>query len=172
MAFDTITLNGCASEADMGARMKAIVQGGYGSADTLALAEIERPTPRDDEVLLRVRAASMHIGDWHLLTGRPYMLRAIFGLRGPRTRVRWLDVAGTVEAVGRAVTDLRVGDEVFGACTGAFAEYATAKPQELAPKPSNLSFEQVAAVTGAPLGTVATRYQTGIRKLRERLKHG
>jgi NADPH:quinone reductase-like Zn-dependent oxidoreductase len=127
--------------------MKAIVQDTYGSADVLQLREIETPAVGDDEVLLRVHAAGLDPGVWHLMTGRPYLVRAMgFGLRTPKVRVRGRDVAGRVEAVGRNVAGIRPGDDVFGTCDGSFAEYAGARPDRLAPKPANLSFEQAAAV--------------------------
>jgi len=127
--------------------MKAIVQDTYGSADVLHLEEIDRPRIGDGDVLVRVRAAGVHVGDRHVMTGEPYLMRVMgFGLRGPKTRVRGMDVAGTVEAIGKDVTRFQVGDEVFGTCDGAFAEYARAGDGTLAPKPSNLTFEQAAAV--------------------------
>lgn len=128
--------------------MKAIVQDGYGPADVLELRDIDRPSVGDDEVLVRVRAAGVDPGVWHLMTGRPYLLRAVgFGLRSPKVPVRGRDLAGVVEAVGARVTRLRPGDEVYGTCeSGSFAEYATARQDRLAIKPANLSFEQ-AAVT-------------------------
>jgi NADPH:quinone reductase-like Zn-dependent oxidoreductase len=127
--------------------MRAIVQDHYGSADVLELKDIDRPVVGDDEVLVRVHAASVHIGDWHLLTGLPYLLRVVgFGLRVPKVRVRGQDVAGKVEAVGKNVTRFQAGDEVFGTCEGAFAEYACTSEDMLAPKPANLNFEQAAAV--------------------------
>ncbi|MFI6780627.1 NAD(P)-dependent alcohol dehydrogenase [Micromonospora sp. NPDC050276] len=128
--------------------MKAIVQDVYGPADVLALRDIDRPSVGDDEVLVRVRAAGVDPGVWHLMTGRPYLVRAFgFGLRRPKVPVRGRDLAGVVEAVGARVTRLRPGDEVYGTCeSGSFAEYATARQDRLAIKPANLSFEQ-AAVT-------------------------
>jgi NADPH:quinone reductase-like Zn-dependent oxidoreductase len=126
--------------------MKAIVQDTYGSADVLDLRDVDQPVPRDDDVLLRVLAASVFIGDWHIMTGLPYVFRLVNGLRAPRVRVRGQDVAGRVEAVGKNVRRLKPGDEVFGTCDGSFAEYATARRDKIAPKPSNLSFEQAAAV--------------------------
>jgi NADPH:quinone reductase-like Zn-dependent oxidoreductase len=96
--------------------MKAIVQRIYGSADVLEFSDIDRPEVGDDDVLVRVQAASVHIGDWHVMTGLPYMLRVVgFGLRVPNVRVRGMDVAGTVEAVGKNVTEFRAGCDVFGA---------------------------------------------------------
>lgn len=127
--------------------MKAIVQDTYGSADVLALREIERPTAGDNEVLLAVRAAGVDPGVWHLMTGMPYLVRiAGFGLRKPKVATRGRDVAGRVEAVGRDVTRFKPGDEVFGTCEGSFAEYAVAREDRLAPKPASLSFEQAAAL--------------------------
>ncbi|GLX02686.1 NAD(P)-dependent alcohol dehydrogenase [Microtetraspora sp. NBRC 16547] len=128
--------------------MKAIVQDMYGPADVLALRDIDRPSVGDDEVLVRVRAAGVDPGVWHLMTGRPYLVRAFgFGLRKPKVPVRGRDLAGVVEAVGARVSRLRPGDEVYGTCeSGSFAEYATARQDRLAIKPANLSFEQ-AAVT-------------------------
>jgi NADPH:quinone reductase-like Zn-dependent oxidoreductase len=127
--------------------MQAIVQDRYGSADVLRLAQIARPETGDNEVLVRVRAASVHIGDWHVMTGLPYLLRVVgFGLRAPKARVRGMDVAGTVEAVGENVTRFQAGDEVFGTCDGSFAEYAATPEDTLVLKPANLTFEQAAAV--------------------------
>ena len=127
--------------------MKAVVQDAYGSADVLEFADIDKPVVGDNDVLMRVQAASLHIGDWHVMTGLPYMLRVIgFGLRAPHIRVRGVDVAGTVESVGRSVSEFRPGDAVFGTCEGAFAEYACAPEENLALKPANVSFEQAAAV--------------------------
>jgi NADPH:quinone reductase-like Zn-dependent oxidoreductase len=127
--------------------MKAIVQDAYGSADVLQLREIERPVVGDGEVLVRVHAAGIDQGVWHLMAGLPYLIRiAGFGLRAPKNPVRGLDVAGRVEAVGENVTEFQPGDEVFGTCNGSFAEYACARADRLAPKPANLTFEQAAAV--------------------------
>ena len=126
--------------------MKAIVQDRYGFEDSLELGEVDSPPIGDDEVLVRVHAASVHVGDWMLMTGVPRFMRLATGLRRPRNRVPGTDVAGTVEAVGKDVTKLRPGDEVFGWCTGAFAEYARAKENRFVPKPANLTFEQAAAV--------------------------
>jgi NADPH:quinone reductase-like Zn-dependent oxidoreductase len=127
--------------------MKAIVQDKYGSPDVLELEDIDKPEIGDDEVLVRVLAASAHIGDWHFMTGLPYLFRiAGSGLRAPRSRVRGTDVAGRVEAIGKDVTRFQAGDEVFGICDGAFAEYATARPDKVALKPANLTFEQAASV--------------------------
>jgi NADPH:quinone reductase-like Zn-dependent oxidoreductase len=129
--------------------MQAIVQDAYGSTDVLELADIDRPVPKDNEVLIQVHAAGLHRGDWHVMTGLPYLIRIVvptLGLRKPKVRVRGMDVAGRVEAVGSNVTRFQPGDAVFGWCDGSFAEYACAPEDQLAPKPANLSFEQAAAV--------------------------
>lgn len=127
--------------------MKAIVQEKYGSPDDLELKEIDKPVVGDDDVLVRVHAAGLDQGVWHLVTGLPYLLRIMgFGLRRPKTRVPGLDVAGRVEAVGRNVNRFRPGDEVFGTCAGSYAEYACARQDKFAPKPANVTFEQAAAV--------------------------
>ena len=127
--------------------MKAIVQDVYGSPDVLQLREIEKPAIGGDEVLLRVSAAGVDQGVWHLMAGRPYLVRvAGVGLRAPKNPIRGLDVAGLVEAVGEQVTRLRPGDEVFGVCRGSFAEYACAPAHRLVLKPANISFVQAAAV--------------------------
>ena len=127
--------------------MQAIIQDNYGSAEVLELRDVEKPRPGDDELLIRVHAAGLDPGVWHLMTGLPYLVRVMgFGLRKPKIRIRGTDVAGTVEAAGRNVTQLKEGDPVYGTCDGSFAEYACAKAERLAPKPANLSFEQAAAV--------------------------
>jgi NADPH:quinone reductase-like Zn-dependent oxidoreductase len=127
--------------------MKAIVQDKYGSADVLELRDVEKPQPGDDELLIRVHAAGVDPGVWHLMTGLPYLVRVMgFGIRKPKIRIRGSDAAGTVEAAGRNVTHLKEGDPVYGTCDGSFAEYACAKAERFAPKPANLSFEQAAAV--------------------------
>jgi NADPH:quinone reductase-like Zn-dependent oxidoreductase len=126
--------------------MRAIVQDGYGSADVLRSARIARPAIGGTEVLLRVHAAGLDRGTWHLMAGRPYLVRLAVGLRGPRNPVPGLDVAGTVVAVGPEVTRFSVGDDVFGFSQGSFAEYAAARESKLAAKPANASFEQAAAV--------------------------
>lgn len=133
--------------------MKAIVQDRYGKADVLELKDIDEPVAGDDDVLLRVLAASAFIGDWHIMTGLPYLGRLVIGLRAPRARVRGQDVAGRVEAVGERVTRFQPGDEVFGTCHGSFAEYATARVGKIAPTPANLTFEQAATVPST--GTTA-----------------
>jgi NADPH:quinone reductase-like Zn-dependent oxidoreductase len=135
--------------------MKAIIQDRYGSPDTLELAEIDPPATGDDEVLVRVRAASVHADVWHAMTGQPYVLRILgSGLRKPKNRVPGTDVAGHVESVGTKVTRFRPGDEVFGQSFvgnlwrhgGAFAEFAAIAEHRLEPKPAGITFEQAAAV--------------------------
>lgn len=127
--------------------MQAIVQDEYGPADVLQLRDIDRPPVGEHDVLVEVHAAGLDPGVWHLMTGRPFLVRLMgFGLWRPKDRVPGQDVAGRVAAVGAGVTRLRPGDEVFGTCTGAFAEYACGHEDTLAPKPANLMFEQAAVV--------------------------
>ena len=128
-----------------GSLMKAIVQDSYGQPEAvLSLQDIAKPVLKDSEVLVRVHAASIHVGDWLVVTGRPYIARPAYGK--PKGRVPGTDLAGTVEAVGNSVTSFRAGDEVLGWSTGAFAEYAAVPADHLVPKPANLTFEQAAAV--------------------------
>lgn len=129
-----------------GQRMRAIVQKEYGTADVLNVAEIERPVIGADEVLVEVRAAGLDRGTWHLMAGLPYAARLVAGLRAPKNPVPGLDVAGVVVAVGNEVTRFQPDDEVFGVSKGSFAEFAAAREDKLALKPSRLTFEQVAAV--------------------------
>lgn len=125
---------------------QAIVQDTYGD-DVFRLTQIATPPIADDEVLVRVHAAGMDRGTWHMMTGLPYLLRIIgFGWRRPKNRIPGLDVAGTVAAIGASVTRFAIGDEVFGIAKGSFAEYTAAQENKLARKPSNLSFTQAAAV--------------------------
>jgi NADPH:quinone reductase-like Zn-dependent oxidoreductase len=127
--------------------MRAVVQHRYGSSDTWRLTDIDRPGIEPHEVLVQVRAAGLDRGTWHNMTGRPYLMRIMgFGLRSPKRPVPGLAVAGIVAAVGANVTRFAVGDEVFGVSRGAFAEYAAAREDKLAPKPRRLTFEQAAAV--------------------------
>jgi NADPH:quinone reductase-like Zn-dependent oxidoreductase len=126
--------------------MRAIVQDGYGSVDVLRSAQIARPEPGANEVLVRVQAAGLDRGTWHLMTGTPYPLRFAFGLRRPRNPVLGRDVAGTVEAVGSGVTTHAIGDEVYGVAPGSFAQYAVGRADKLVRKPANLSFEEAAVV--------------------------
>jgi NADPH:quinone reductase-like Zn-dependent oxidoreductase len=129
--------------------MQAIVQRRYGTVpeDVFRLEQTARPAPAPGEVLVRVRAAGVDRGTWHLMTGLPYLARiAGFGLRAPKIQVPGWAIAGTVEAVGKDVTGLKPGDEVFGTCRGSFAQYATTRESRLAPKPASLTFEQAAAL--------------------------
>ncbi|HZC98640.1 MAG TPA: NAD(P)-dependent alcohol dehydrogenase [Actinomycetes bacterium] len=127
--------------------MKAVVQDRYGSPDVLEFRDIDKPVVGDDDLLVRVRAAGVDPGVWHLMTGLPYLVRVMgYGLRKPKVGIRGRDVAGRVEAVGTNVTQVQPGEEVFGICDGSFAEYVCARPDKLAPKPANLTFEQAAAV--------------------------
>ena len=129
--------------------MRAIVQARYGTdADTvLQVADIATPTIGDDQILVRVAAASVDMGTWHCMTGLPYAMRlAGFGVRSPKASNPGRSLAGTVESVGNEVTEFKPGDEVYGTCDGSFAEYARVETSMLAPKPTNLSFEQAAAV--------------------------
>jgi NADPH:quinone reductase-like Zn-dependent oxidoreductase len=128
--------------------MRAVVQDRYSDdpEGVLVVAEVPVPTPGTGEVLVEVRAAGVDRGVWHLMAGKPTMVRPAFGLRRPRNRIRGLDLAGTIVAVGPGVGGFAVGDEVFGIGRSAFAEYAVAPTKKLAPKPANLTFEQAASV--------------------------
>ena len=131
--------------------MKAIVQEKYGSPDVLELKEIDKPVVEDDGVLVRVRATAVTSADCFHMRGLPYMVRLAWGLLKPKDKVLGLDVAGHVEAVGQNVTQFQPGDEVFGWCNGAFAEYVSASENNFVPKPAKLTFEQAAAVPEAAL---------------------
>jgi NADPH:quinone reductase-like Zn-dependent oxidoreductase len=127
--------------------MRAIVQDAYGTVDVFRHARTPRPEIADHEVLVRVRAAGLDRGTWHMMAGKPYLLRIIgFGFRKPKNLVPGIDVAGTVAAVGSAVTRFDVGDEVYGMSRGSFAEYAAVREDKLAAKPANLTYEQAAVV--------------------------
>jgi NADPH:quinone reductase-like Zn-dependent oxidoreductase len=140
--------------------MRAIVYRHYGPPDVLRLEEIEKPVPKDDEVLIRIRASSVNPYDWHFMRGEPRFFRLMMGLSKPKVPRLGADAAGVVEAVGRNVTDLKPGDEVFGGARGAFAEYACARASKLALKPANVSFEQAACGVVAGL--------TALQALRDR----
>jgi NADPH:quinone reductase-like Zn-dependent oxidoreductase len=139
------TMGDANSPPAAGSMMQAIVQGAYGSADVLHLARITLPEIAAGEVLLRVHAAGLDRGAWHLMTGTPFLLRLGFGLRKPKNPVRGREVAGTVVAAGSAVTRFSAGDEVFGIGRGTFAEYAAAR-EDKPRKPANATFEQAAVV--------------------------
>ena len=139
--------------------MRAIVQTKYGSTDVLSLKEVDKPVMPDDSVLLRVHAASVNAGDWHLMRGTPFPIRLMFGgLLKPKIKILGFDVAGHVEAIGKDVTQFKPGDEVFGDLSecgfGAFAEYVCATESTLVLKPANFSFEEAATVPGAALAAL------------------
>jgi NADPH:quinone reductase-like Zn-dependent oxidoreductase len=146
-------------------RMKAIVYQKYGSPDVLQLEEVEKPTPRDDEVLIKIHAASVNAGDWHVLRGDPFLVRLNLGLLKPKHKILGSDIAGRVEAVGGNVKQFQPGDEVFGdifECgLGAFAEYVCARENALVLKPANMTFEGVAAVPVAALAALQGLRDTG-----------
>jgi NADPH:quinone reductase-like Zn-dependent oxidoreductase len=130
--------------------MKAVVHYDYGGSDVLRYAEIEKPTPADDQILVKVHAAAVNPLDWHLLHGTPYLMRVVSGLRKPKSIRVGVDYSGTVEAVGPSVTRLRVGDAIFGGAAGALAEYlAVPADGGVVLKPEKLTFEQAAAVNVA-----------------------
>ena len=142
--------------------MRAITQERYGSVENWQHSSIAPPTIGDDEVLIHTRAAGLDRGTWHLMTGRPYALRLVFGLRGPKKNpVPGLDVAGIVVAVGSAVSEFAVGDEVFGISRGSFGEYAAAKAAKLAHKPAALTFEQAAVVPVSSIAAWQAVHDTG-----------
>lgn len=144
-----------ASDKAVGRTMRAIVHRQYGEPGVLAFEEVERPVPGDEDVLVRVRAAGVSVGDHHVVTGKPYLIRLspFGGIPRPKNLVPGAAMSGVVEAVGAKVTTFRPGSEVFGqAATGAFAEYLVVPAKLIAPKPSNLSFEEAAAV---PWGATA-----------------
>jgi NADPH:quinone reductase-like Zn-dependent oxidoreductase len=129
--------------------MKAVVQDRYGGPEVLEFRDIDQPVPKDNQVLVKVQAAGVHRGDWHIMTGLPYMIRLVvpaLGPRRPKVPVLGMDVAGRVEAVGKDVTRFQPGEEVFGWTDGSFAEYAVALEDHLAAKPAALSFEEAAVV--------------------------
>jgi NADPH:quinone reductase-like Zn-dependent oxidoreductase len=146
--------------------MKAIVYTQYGSPDVLHFTEVAKPTPADDEVLIKVRAASVNPLDWRLMRGKPLFVRLMTGgLRKPKITRPGVDLAGQVEAVGRSVTQFKPGDDVFGGCRGAFAEYVCVMEDKLATKPADLSFEDAAAVPVAALSALqALRDQGHIQR--------
>ena len=131
--------------------MKAAVYARYGPPDVVQIKDVEKPVPNDNEVLIKVRAASVNPLDWHFMRGTPYFVRILAGLRKPKVTRLGVDVAGQVEAVGRNVTQFKPGDEVFGSRRGAFAEYACTSESALVTKPNNVTFEQAASVPLAAL---------------------
>jgi NADPH:quinone reductase-like Zn-dependent oxidoreductase len=141
--------------------MKAIVYHQYGSPDVLQLQDMDKPVVRNDAVLVRIRAAAANPYDWHFMRGEPYFMRLFIGLRTPKANGLGVDFAGQVEAVGKDVTQFHPGDEVFGVCNGAFAEYLCTPENELALKPTNLTFEQAAAVPLAAVTALQGLRDTG-----------
>ena len=134
--------------------MKAIVQDRFGGPEVLRLAEIDRPAVGEHDVLVAVRAASIHYGDQMVMRGEPKLFRPMYGWGKPRDRVRGFDIAGAVEAVGKDVERFAPGEEVFGTCTGALAEYASTGEDKLVPKPAGITFEQAAAVPTSALAAL------------------
>jgi NADPH:quinone reductase-like Zn-dependent oxidoreductase len=126
--------------------MKAGVYTRYGPPDVVQITDVEKPSPNDNEVLIKVRAASVNPYDWHFMRGTPYGVGVVAGLRKPKVTKLGADVAAQVEAVGRNITQFKPGDHVFGICKGAFAEYACARESALVMKPDNATFEQAASV--------------------------
>jgi NADPH:quinone reductase-like Zn-dependent oxidoreductase len=154
--------------------MKAAVREKFGPSEVVELREIEAPVPADDEVLVRIHASSINMSDWYGVRGRPYIGRVAMGLRGPKELRLGTDYAGQVEAVGANVTQFRPGDEVFGARTGAWAEYVAAKADRgIVPKPANVTFEEAAAVPVAAITAVqAIRDKGQLRPGQKVLIHG
>src|SRR5438270_12718118 len=132
--------------ATQSARMRAIVQDKYGSPEVLNLREVDMPELLDDEVLVGIHAAAVNTADWIALTGRPYAARLAFGFFRPKLRIPGIAMAGRVAAVGESVTQFNAGDEVFGEVHSAYAEYVCVAADRIGPKPTNLTFEQAAAV--------------------------
>jgi NADPH:quinone reductase-like Zn-dependent oxidoreductase len=134
--------------------VKAIVQNDYGHPEVLKVAEVNTPTIKDNEVLVRVRAAGLHAGDYFCLIGQPFLVRFVVGFPKPKNFVPGLDFAGEVEAVGKNVTRFQIGDNVFGSGKGACAEYAVAPQETLVSMPENISFEHAAAVPTSALAAL------------------
>ena len=149
--------------------MKAIVQDHYGSSGVLALRDLDMPVIGDDGVLVQVRASSVNAKEWHLIRGRPYFARLMSGVLRPKQAVPGTDVAGVVVAVGQSVTELRPGDEVFGARSGAYAEYVAGRLRNFVPKPANLSFEQAAAIPVAAITALQALRDKGQVKAGQRV---
>ncbi|BCJ41344.1 NADPH:quinone reductase [Actinoplanes ianthinogenes] len=145
--------------------MRAVVQDVYGDAGVLHLRDVDRPTPGPGEVLVRVVAAGVDPGVWHMMTGRPWAMRPVTGMRTPKIPVRGRDLAGVVEAVGPGVSGFQPGDEVYGTTsTGSFAEFATARADRIAAKPAGVSFEQAAVVPVS--GTTALQAVRDVARVR------
>ena len=143
--------------------MRAIVYCEYGTADNLRLEPVEKPTPTDDQMLVKVKSAAVNPLDWHFIRGTPYVMRLSAGLKKPKDIRLGVDFSGTVEAVGKNVTDFKPGDDIFGGRNGAFAEYVVVRPDRaITPKPANVSFEQAA---GVPIAGI-----TALQAIRDRAK--
>ena len=149
--------------------MKSIVYQKYGSPDVLELKEVKKPTPKEDELLVKVQAAAVNPYDWHFMRGEPYFMRLFVGLRTPKRHGLGVDYSGQVEAVGKDVTQFQPGDEVFGMCDGAFAEYLCVPEIEAVLKPTNLTFEQAAAVPLAALTALQGLRDSGQLQPRQRV---
>lgn len=144
-----------------GAHIKAVIQCEYGPPETLTIADAAKPIPDDDQVLVKVRAAAVNPAEWHLVRGKPYLVRAVMGLRKPKETRLGTDYAGVIEAIGKNVTQFKPGDEVFGGRAGAFAEYIVARADRaIVSKPANVSFEQAA---GVPIAAI-----TALQGLRDK----
>jgi NADPH:quinone reductase-like Zn-dependent oxidoreductase len=157
--------NACGDPGRVSPRVpvKAIIYCDYGTPDVLKLVDIEKPVPADDQLLVRVHAAATNPLDWHYIRGTPYIMRLETGLRRPKELRLGVDFAGTVEATGKSVTRFKPGDEVFGGRTGAFGEYVVVREQgAIAPKPSNLSFEQAAGVGIAAVTALQALHKAGV----------
>src|SRR5688572_32295042 len=153
--------------------MKAIVQEGYGSPDTLKLREIEMPACGDDGVLVEVHAASVNALDWHLARGVPFFIPILEAIGAPKHRVRGVDLAGRVTAVGKNVTRFKPGDEVLGGADGSFAEFTVTTEKRLAPKPAGITFEQAATLPVAGLTALqGLRDRAGVRAAQRVLVNG
>ncbi|MEQ8472031.1 MAG: NAD(P)-dependent alcohol dehydrogenase [Marinoscillum sp.] len=146
--------------------MKAIIFEHYGAPDVLKFVELDKPVPQPNEVLVKVNAAALNAADWHVMRGKPYFMRLMFGLTKPKINRFGCDLAGVVESVGEEVEDFKIGDEVYGEVTGknfdgfgAFREYLCVSPEDLTIKPTNLSFEEAAAVPLAAMSALQ-----GLRK--------
>jgi NADPH:quinone reductase-like Zn-dependent oxidoreductase len=141
--------------------MRAIVQDSYGTDDVWRVADVDRPEFADNEVLVKVEAAGLDRGTWHIMTGQPYLGRLALGFRKPKNAVPGLDLAGTVVAVGASVTRFVIGDEVYGIGRGSYAEFAAAREDKVARKPSNLTFEQAAVAPVSGLTAIQAVHDVG-----------
>jgi NADPH:quinone reductase-like Zn-dependent oxidoreductase len=161
MGSDTQHVDAETAGAAQPATMRAVVRDRYGSAEVLRVDQVPTPRMAAGEVLVRVHAAGLDRGTWHLMTGKPYLMRLAYGIRRPRNPVAGREVAGTVVAVGADVTRFSPGDEVFGVAPGSFAEYAVAREDELAGKPTSLTFAQAAVVPISALTALQALTDTG-----------